>query len=467
MKEGRRKLRRSKSIARSIYVSYMKQFIIFFLLTMILTLCVWMSIHINLSIDKLRDNSYRLVSLLNINSNDFYNEISSIKDNGINEIYIYTPQNSTEAIYETVTNGLSFEYYSRLDKFDKFKEFILSGDIFYDMRIHIDNKEFYLVYKSDLHSFLTQDNVYSSFIVLLVYSNILLILGLIIFFIYGAYRTKVVLKPLRDMTLIAKDLNLNNKNLRFDIESAQYELKELGSTINEMLDRIQIEYIKQKRFVSDVSHELRTPISVIDGYANMLKRWGSEDKEALEKSINAIINESANMKKLVDNLLILARFDNKTLKFEQSEIDVKDILNEVLNETKMIDKELHNISGEIGDKLTIKGDRSRIKQAIRIFVDNSLKYTLPNGEIKIESYKNNNDVVIKIHDQGTGISSKDMGNIFKRFYRGDISRNRHTGGYGLGLSIARIIINGHNGKITVLSKEGKGTTIELRLPAYS
>ena len=169
------------------------------------------------------------------------------------------------------------------------------------------------------------------------------------------------------------------------------------------------------------------------------------------------------MKDLVENLLFLARHDNQTLKYNKENFYIDQLLYEVIRETKIIDKK-HIIESSITEEILISGDRNRLKQAIRIFVDNAIKYTPPSGKIILESTKTDSNINIIIKDTGIGISREDLGNIFNRFYRSDKSRTRQTGGHGLGLSIAKIIILGHKGKIRVRSKLEFGTEIIISIP---
>lgn len=287
--------------------------------------------------------------------------------------------------------------------------------------------------------------------------------GLIIIWLFGSMKSKKVLKPIYTMTTMAKDITIYNMDARLNISEAKYELKDLAYTLNKMLDSLNTDYTKQKRFVSDVSHELRTPISIIDGYAGMLQRWGKKDEDVLNESIEAIKNEAENMKDLVENLLFLARHDNQTLKYNKENFYIDELLNEVIRETKLIDKK-HVIEDSITEEVLICGDRNRLKQAIRIFVDNAIKYTPPSGKIILQSTKTDSDISISIKDTGIGISREDLGNIFNRFYRSDKSRTRQTGGHGLGLSIAKIIVLGHKGKIKVRSKLEMGTEIIITIP---
>ncbi|MFZ7121369.1 MAG: ATP-binding protein [Eubacteriaceae bacterium] len=289
-------------------------------------------------------------------------------------------------------------------------------------------------------------------------------LGLMIIWIFGSMKIRRVLKPITEITKSAQNIKAENLDIRIDVGEAKYELKDLALTINDMIDRIEDSYVKQQRFVSDVSHELRTPISVINGYANMLDRWGKENPKVLQESIDALKNEASNMGDLVEKLLFLARHDKETLKYEMADINLSEIVEETIKETEMID-DSHVIKRKIEESLFVFGDYNRIKQVIRIFMDNALKYTPELSSIFVNSYKEKDMAIIEIRDSGIGISKEDLGNIFDRFYRADESRTKKTGGHGLGLSIAKIIILHHGGKIKVRSKFGYGTEFKIYFPS--
>ena len=142
---------------------------------------------------------------------------------------------------------------------------------------------------------------------------LLLIISLGIFILLGNYIVHKLLKPIKDMTDCVKDINGTSLN-RLDTNVAKDELKDLAITFNEMLDRLELYMNQQKQFVSDASHELRTPIAIIQGYTEMLERWGKDDPAILEESINSLSQETANMKELLEKLLFLSRSDKKTLK---------------------------------------------------------------------------------------------------------------------------------------------------------
>lgn len=289
------------------------------------------------------------------------------------------------------------------------------------------------------------------------------ILGIISIILISSRTSKKLLSPIYYMTKTVKEISINDLHKRLDISGSKDELKDLAKTFNDMLDRIQNSVELQNQFVSDASHELRTPISVIQGYANLLDRWGKDDRQVLEESILAIKSESENMKILIENLLFLARGDKNNQKTYKENFSINEIISEVLKETKLIDSN-HNILNEKNEEFIINGDKNLIKEAVRIFVDNSIKYTPNGGNIKLNSYKNNNNAIIIIEDTGIGISKDDIKYIFNRFYRVDKARTKKDGGTGLGLSIAKWIIDNHNGTIDVSSTLKVGTTIKIKLP---
>lgn len=279
----------------------------------------------------------------------------------------------------------------------------------------------------------------------------------------GARASRKILKPVEAMTKTVENITINEIDTRLDVRGSQDELKDLAKTFNRMLDRLQRSYEQQNQFVSDASHELRTPISVIQGYANLLDRWGKNDEQILEESITAIKTESANMKDLVEKLLFLARGDKNTQKIEKEAFSLNGLIDDVVKESKLIDSN-HEIKCDKNEEITINADQRLLKEAIRIFIDNSIKYTPEGGTIGINSFMQNKDAVIIIEDTGVGISKEDLPHIFDRFYRADKSRTRQTGGTGLGLAIAKWIILKHNGKIDVRSELNMGTKVSITIP---
>lgn len=320
------------------------------------------------------------------------------------------------------------------------------------------------------------------FTIILVFQLIILIVEII----KGSKDIRRTLKPLYDLTETAKSLNqevsslgiktrddkikdlagvissidANKLDKRISIDTSQEELKELAYAINDMLNRINASYQSQVRFVSDASHELRTPISVIQGYVNLLDRWGKRDEKTMQESIDAIKSETHHMKELVEQLLFLARGDNETIQLHREDFDVCHVVEEIGREAEMIDPN-HNFHMELQGPVYINADKQLVKQAIRILVDNSIKYTPEGGRINLRVNTENDSAFITVQDNGIGITPENIPHIFDRFYRSDESRARKTGGSGLGLSIAKWIIEKHGAHFEVLSRVNIGTRITI------
>lgn len=248
------------------------------------------------------------------------------------------------------------------------------------------------------------------------------------------------------------------------LHTGNKDLLGLEKAVNNLLSRMRESYRQQARFVSDASHELRTPIAVIQGYANMLDRWGKEDEKILNESIDAIKSESDHMKKLVEQLLFLARGDSGRTQLKMEKADLSAMMREVREESVMID-EKHTYEFIDSEGAYAVGDISMLKQTARILVENAAKYT-PAGEvIKLKAgVKNGNVAYFTVQDSGIGIAKEDIPHVFERFYRADSSRTRETGGTGLGLAIAKWIVDKHGGWFEVLSREELGTRITVCLP---
>ncbi len=286
-------------------------------------------------------------------------------------------------------------------------------------------------------------------------------------FLRHKYRlNRVVLRPIADMTEAAAALSANNLSNRINIAGTKNELKDLATVINGMLDRIEISYNSQKQFVSDASHELRTPIAVIQGYASMLERWGKTDKDVLDEGIAAISQETSAMKELVERLLFLARHDKKTLMLEMEVFDPAEIMSAVYRDAKLLST-AHEFMLTPLEHGAIHGDKGMLKQLMRILVDNAIKYTPAGGKITLGLENNGMESVLSVTDTGAGITAEELPRIFDRFYRSDKARKAQSSGHGLGLSIARIIVVAHGGKMTVRSKEKVGTTFMVKLPLHA
>jgi signal transduction histidine kinase len=244
------------------------------------------------------------------------------------------------------------------------------------------------------------------------------------------------------------------------------DLQGLEAAINGMLSRMHAAYRQQAQFVSDASHELRTPIAVIQGYVRMLDRWGKDDEKVLEESIAAIKTETEHMKTLVEQLLFLARGDSGRQQLNPEPMDLSELMAEVLEEYRMIDEGHEWRQGRL-EPAPVNADPALIKQAVRILVDNAVRYTPEGGSIRLSAGMTDGRAFFEVQDGGIGIAEEDVPRIFDRFFRADPARTRASGGTGLGLSIARWIVERHDGHFEVLSRPELGTRMRVVMPAAS
>ena len=331
-------------------------------------------------------------------------------------------------------------------------------------------QEFRFYYGRNSQNWLVTLNVHYLWIAWIILMGGLLLCDLfriLYFFRHDQRLNKRVLAPIRDITNMAETLSESNLSNRINIAGTKNELKDLAAVINRMLDRIERSYNSQKQFVSDASHELRTPISVIRGYTDMLKRWGKDDPEILDEGIAAISQETESMKDLVESLLFLARHDKKTLMMEMSSFDPAELIRELQKEEIMVHKDYHFVTSRM-DSMTISADRNMMKQVLRILCDNAVKYSGPDSTITLScTREQDHTCCLSVKDEGQGIAQDELPKIFDRFYRSDKARQSETGGHGLGLSIARIIVVAHKGKLRVRSKPGSGSVFSIILPTDS
>lgn len=221
---------------------------------------------------------------------------------------------------------------------------------------------------------------------------------------------------------------------------------------------------KQQQFVADASHELRTPLSVLKLNLEHLFRHPDHSIEQESETIHQAIQEINYLSKMASDLLTLARSDSDQLQLQQEAVQLDDILHQAVKNFKALASLKHiELTADLSP-IPLMGDQERLKQLFVILLDNAVKYTKENGVISIKSNLKNSRAIIEITDTGIGIPKEDIPYIFDRYYRGDKARTRHLEGSGLGLSIAKWIVQTHSGKIRITSHEGEGTRVVISLP---
>ncbi|MEG2651493.1 MAG: HAMP domain-containing sensor histidine kinase, partial [Eubacterium sp.] len=234
------------------------------------------------------------------------------------------------------------------------------------------------------------------------------------------------------------------------------------------LQPIKETFENQKKFIADASHELRTPLTVIQTNVEVLKMKEDEILNENIRWLNNISLETETMAKLISELLLIAQADNKKIAMKKEVFDLSALCAEIqdLMYDVAADHQIH-LKGNLQEGICYKGDEERLKQAIRILVDNAIKYTPGEGSVTIVLSEGVRNVSISVHDTGVGLSEEDQKKIFSRFYRVDNARHRESGGVGLGLNIAAVIVKQHNGKIKIDSTIDVGSTFTIVLPKVS
>ena len=241
----------------------------------------------------------------------------------------------------------------------------------------------------------------------------------------------------------------------------------IGSIINieDITELVKLENMR-KDFVANVSHELKTPLTVILANIGILQRHKEDTIEQQEKWVENTKEEAVRMKRLVEDMLELARADAGTGKLHMERLNISDLAwSAALGFESVVFEQKKMLDTKITPDLFVNGDPEKLTQLLVILIDNACKYSEPGGTITVALEPVKNQVKLTVHNTGSYIEKEMQEHLFERFYRGDASRSREAGGYGLGLAIAKEIVSVHKGKISVRSEKETGTAFEVAVPA--
>ncbi|MBB6625460.1 HAMP domain-containing histidine kinase [Clostridium gasigenes] len=291
-----------------------------------------------------------------------------------------------------------------------------------------------------------------------------LFIGLVLSVIGAIYLSKRFILRLKVLSNTMTEIKKNGITQRVEISESNDEFDKVNIVFNSMMDDLQESFDNQSRFVSDASHELRTPLTALLGHLKMIKRWGKNDKERLEKSLDICIDETERLSKIVSDLLIISRNEKEVINLDEIEpINVEPVILYIVENYKILN---NNVKFEIiiDSNLKVKIMKDHLKQILIIFIDNAIKYNNKgNIEINIKLTKVNNKIIISVKDNGMGIPKAEIPYVLNRLYKVDKSRCNTNKSFGLGLSIADRIVNNYKGKIIILSELGEFTEIIVEM----
>ena len=392
---------------------------------------------------------------IEISENGFYEylqQLTKVDDDEYIRIY------STDKIYYESPSEIWEEI-----KFDYVNQDIIMGSKIFDFEIYmvitgpieIGNSQYtiQIIRENEMFQEFTENSL-----PILIFT---LILGLALSGIGAMYVSKNFIKRLRRLTTTMNEIKEKGINKRAEISDLNDEVDKVNIVFNSMMDELEEAFHEQSRFVSDASHELKTPLTALHGHLSMLKRWGKNDKERLEKSLDICLKEVERLKKLVNDMLLLSNAEKSVVDLNKvDKIDPVILVDEVIEQYRFLNPNVTYIVN-IDENIRIKVEPNDFKQLLIIFVDNSIKYNnKENVEISISIRKEASAIKLEVKDNGIGIPKNEIDNVKKRFYKVDKSRVNNNS-FGIGLSIANRIVSNYNSKIYIESELDKYTIISV------
>ena len=282
------------------------------------------------------------------------------------------------------------------------------------------------------------------------------LLAVIPIYLASLLLVRLIVKPVQQLTTtMQRNIQQNSYEQITVGPTSKDEIAQMTLTYNQLMTQLANSFAKQQQFVGNASHELKTPLTVIESYAKLLKRRGVENKEITEEAIDAIIQQSANMKSLMEQMLQLAKA-SEAVKMNWSSVQLADVLQEISN---LLTQAYGTVVAIHGDAI-LTSDTEKLKQLLFIVLDNARKYSDKPIDVFITT---DTQVHIAITDYGVGIPAEEIPFLFDRFYRVDKDRNRKTGGTGLGLAIAKQLAHLLNATISIDSAVNQGTTVTISI----
>jgi heavy metal sensor kinase len=273
-----------------------------------------------------------------------------------------------------------------------------------------------------------------------------------------------LLKPVAAMAQKADKISAENLSERLPVENPQDEFGKLAGVFNRTLGRLQDAFERLQKFTADASHELRTPLTALQSVGEVALQENL-DAEAYRDRIGSMLEETAHLTRLVENLLLLTRADSGRLLLNRKEQNVTAIVEKAVDDMRvMAEEKSQSLTTDLAGDIRVSADEDTFRRALVNILDNAIKYTPQGGALAVRMMERATGIVIEVSDSGPGIAAEHQAKIFDRFYRVDKDRSRDAGGTGLGLAIAKWAVEANGGRLELENRAPQGSTFRIVLP---
>ncbi len=289
------------------------------------------------------------------------------------------------------------------------------------------------------------------------------IIALVVSLLGGWFLAGRALAPVARISHAAEAMTAGDLTARIAIERTENELEQVALALNQAFDRLHQAVENERRFTADASHELRTPLATISAeieWALTRPRTDDEYRRCLDTARRA----AERMRRVVERLLTLAHADAGAAALQRAPVGLAPVVNDAVGIVKPLAEQKRVTIETHLDAAMVVGDRDRLTDLATNLVSNAIRYNRDGGRVSVEVWPEGDDACLRVTDTGTGISSDDLPRVFERFFRADKARTADSGGAGLGLAIAKWIVEAHGGRIACTSTVGHGTEVLVRLP---